>query len=238
LVALEWEKWVTAVLVANGGWFKADQDLTNLVIGRRDIPVHYMPGRFNVHLGIPDTIQGVGMVKPICAYNMASSVLAALGTKGAVSFAHWTWMTKPWTKPTVEGLRNQRDKLPARMMVIAQTGWYNEYGECREQRSSYDRPSVRCATGLLTNASSLHPWCPATGARFANRTGLAGMMKWPIREVTEFGSLQEKLARECIGKGIGGAGVYSCGLLREAHDETLPPILPPHSNELPLIRLA
>jgi len=45
LVALEWEKWVTAVLVANGGWFKADQDLTNLVIGRRDIPVHYIPGR-------------------------------------------------------------------------------------------------------------------------------------------------------------------------------------------------
>ena len=69
------------------------------------------------------------MVKPICAYNMASSVLAALGAKDAVSFAHWTWLSKPWTKPTVEGLRNQREKLPARMMVIAQTRWYNEYGE-------------------------------------------------------------------------------------------------------------
>ena len=56
LVALEWEKWVTAVLVANGGWLKADQDLTNLAIGRQDIPVHYMPGRYNVHLGIPDTV--------------------------------------------------------------------------------------------------------------------------------------------------------------------------------------
>ena len=204
------------------------------------------PDRFNVHLGIPDTIQGVGMVKPICAYNMASSVLAALGTEGAVSFAHWTWMTKPWTKPTVEGLRNQREKLPARMMVIAQTGWYNEYGEYRRGAARFIhspvvpsvRPSVRCVAGLLTNASSLHPWCPAIGARFANRTGLADMMKWPIREVTEFGSLQEKLARECIGKGIDGAGVYSCGLLREAYDEPLPPILSHHSNELPLIRPA
>ena len=187
------------------------------------------------------------MVKPICAYNMASSVLAALGAKDAVSFAHWTWLSKPWTKPTVEGLRNQREKLPARMMVIAQTSWYNEYGELvpniRTTMTNRATPLTPTRVGVPSSSHFVSvdhlPFVqlsPCAQAHFANQTGLAGMFKWPMRRVLEFGSLQLRLARECVGDGVDGKGVFSCGVLREGYDEPLPHMPPASLTDLPLLR--
>ena len=236
LVALRWEEWVTAVLVANGGWFKADQDLTNLVIGRQDIPVHYLPGRFNVHLAVPDTIQGVGLVKPICAYNLASSVLAALGARDVVSFAHWwvggegqvkndtaqgpcppltplllcsrTWMVKPWTKPTVEGLINQRAKLPARMMVIAQTRWYNEYGEsCEVVRGELVGFAAAPSPPTPPPSSFLPPFKPVSPTTRALRRCSSGRCaRW-----WSSGRCRKKSHGSALAKGLVGRGCTAAG---------------------------
>ena len=73
-------------------------------------------------------------------------------------------------------------------------------------------------------------------ARFANETGLAAMFKWPMRQVVQFGSLQLTMARECVGNGIDGRGVFSCNVLRKEHDEPLPHISPASLDVLPLLR--
>ena len=56
-----------------------DQDLLNLIIGRRDIDVRYLHPRFNVQLAYPARQKDAFMDPPWCGYGQAQFVAAAAG---------------------------------------------------------------------------------------------------------------------------------------------------------------
>ena len=85
-----------ATQVASDGFLSGGQDLLNLAVGRRDVAVHYLPARFNVHLAYPKTKNG-WMHAPFCAYGQTTPFAAATGDAAVVSFAHFVWLPKPWS---------------------------------------------------------------------------------------------------------------------------------------------
>ena len=75
-----------------------DQDLLNLIIGRRDIDVRYLHPRFNVQLAYPARQKDAFMDPPWCGYGQAQFVAAAAGgALNSSSFGHFIWTRKPWT---------------------------------------------------------------------------------------------------------------------------------------------
>ena len=67
-----------------------DQDLLNLIIGRRDIDVRYLHPRFNVQLAYPARQKDAFMDPPWCGYGQAQFVAAAAGgALNSSSFGHF-----------------------------------------------------------------------------------------------------------------------------------------------------
>ena len=64
-------RWCLDAVVAANGAVYGDQDLLNLIIGRRDIDVRYLHPRFNVQLAYPARQKDAFMDPPWCGYGPA-----------------------------------------------------------------------------------------------------------------------------------------------------------------------
>ena len=110
MVDLKWTDWCTAVVVASNGFLSGGQDLINLAIGRNDVPVHYLPGRFNVQLAFPKT-KNAWVAGPFCAYGQTVPLAAATGDPTVVSFAHFIWLPKPWSLGIDDAIKGVKDAI-------------------------------------------------------------------------------------------------------------------------------
>ena len=111
-----------------------DQDLLNLIIGRRDIDVRYLHPRFNVQLAYPARQKDAFMDPPWCGYGQAQFVAAAAGgALNSSSFGHFIWTRKPWTAQVDGELRRiygdlaRGGRTGMQYMVLASPPWVNAW---------------------------------------------------------------------------------------------------------------
>ena len=135
MAELDLEQWATDAATACRGYLYGDQDLLNLLLGRRDIEVAYLHPRFNVQLAYPTHQRDAFMDQPWCAYGQAQFAVAAIGEAafGASSFGHFIWTPKPWQTRADTELRNihaslERGARPyMRFSVLASPAWINAW---------------------------------------------------------------------------------------------------------------
>lgn len=139
-----WAAWCMKVVAASRGYMSGGQDLINLAIGRSDVPVHYLPARFNVQLAFPaerdnGPVSRGWMGAPYCAYGFAPVLAAAAGAASGdraqayehVSMAHFVWLDKPWygnVKLNVAAMHGNVKYLFHKPWIVVMTGfWWNEW---------------------------------------------------------------------------------------------------------------
>lgn len=190
-------RWCLDAVVAANGAVYGDQDLLNLIIGRRDIDVRYLHPRFNVQLAYPARQKDAFMDPPWCGYGQAQFVAAAAGgALNSSSFGHFIWTRKPWTAQVDGELRRiygdlaRGGRTGMQYMVLASPPWVNAW-----------RDFAVDALGPDTY-SDLFKLDPA-------------------RRVVDFTLLlasgHARSPRRCI-----GAGVSSCGAVRPEADVPFP----------------
>lgn len=144
MVEKGWAAWCARVVEASRGYMSGGQDLINLAIGRSDVPVHYLPARFNVQLAFPGErdngpVSRGWMGAPYCAYGFAPVLAAAAGAASGVrakayehvSMAHFVWLDKPWydhVKLNVREMHGPVKYLFHKPWIVVMTGWWwNEW---------------------------------------------------------------------------------------------------------------
>lgn len=197
MVEVDLLRWCLDAVVAANGAVYGDQDLLNLIIGRRDIDVRYLHPRFNVQLAYPARQKDAFMDPPWCGYGQAQFVAAAAGgALNSSSFGHFIWTRKPWTAQVDGELRRiygdlaRGGRTGMQYMVLASPPWVNAW-----------RDFAVDALGPDTY-SDLFKLDPA-------------------RRVVDFTLLlasgHARSPRRCI-----GAGVSSCGAVRPEADVPFP----------------
>lgn len=197
MVEVDLLRWCLDAVVAANGAVYGDQDLLNLIIGRRDIDVRYLHPRFNVQLAYPARQKDAFMDPPWCGYGQAQFVAAAAGgALNSSSFGHFIWTRKPWTAQVDGELRRiygdlaRGGRTGMQYMVLASPPWVNAW-----------RDFAVDALGPDTY-SDLFKLDPA-------------------RRVVDFTLLMAsghaRSPRRCI-----GAGVSSCGAVRPEADVPFP----------------
>lgn len=217
MAEIDLENWALAAARAAGGAVYGDQDLLNLMLGRRDIDVHYLPPRFNVQLAYPHRQTDAFMADPWCArdrrvrlpdraatgrlclrYGQAQFAAAAAGRAafGSSSFGHFIWTRKPWT-PHVDG----------------------ELHRIYEAIRAGGRPGLRYV--VLASPAWVNAW-RAFAVEALGADHYAQLFKMhPRRRVVEFALLARKgepgSPHRCI-----GARAVSCGAARSSNDTGFP----------------
>jgi hypothetical protein len=134
MVEVDLLRWCLDAVVAANGAVYGDQDLLNLIIGRRDIDVRYLHPRFNVQLAYPARQKDAFMDPPWCGYGQAQFVAAAAGgALNSSSFGHFIWTRKPWTAQVDGELRRiygdlaRGGRTGMQYMVLASPPWVNAW---------------------------------------------------------------------------------------------------------------
>ena len=142
-----------------------DQDLLNLIIGRRDIDVRYLHPRFNVQLAYPARQKDAFMDPPWCGYGQAQFAAAAAGgALNSSSFGHFIWTRKPWTAQVDSELRHIYGSLERG----GRTGMQYIGSLCRRDLGGNCSAARRCKA-FVSDCGACDTVCveflPASGAR-------------------------------------------------------------------------
>ena len=90
LAALNWTRWVTSLFDVGGG-FDGAQTALSAALGRTDLPIHWLPPRFNVPLTLPKSY-----IRSTCGPDARYS-WSLLSNDTTISSVHFIWGPKPWT---------------------------------------------------------------------------------------------------------------------------------------------
>ncbi|KAH8053377.1 hypothetical protein JL722_9605 [Aureococcus anophagefferens] len=132
MAAIGWTAWCARVAVASDGYMSGGQDLINLAVGRRDVHVHYLPARYNVQLAYPKT-KNAWMEAPYCGYGQAVPLAASTGDLSVVTFAHFIWLPKPWSRAIddailgVKGAIDEGHRTGHSFIAFATPWWVNKW---------------------------------------------------------------------------------------------------------------
>lgn len=100
LTKANWTDWLVALFAITSKGFYGDQTALTVAMGRDDIPIHWLPSRFNVPLTLPRSY-----VQSTCGADAVYSRHSARPENSTlpVSSVHFVWGPKPWmsaiTKP-------------------------------------------------------------------------------------------------------------------------------------------